>query len=154
MNLIKILFTAFLVNAIPASAAVVDGWDIQIGSVDIVPKLSLEQEVETYTGDMMLHHIEQNPAPGHVYVIIPVTTARTDRQADIFNAADIRLKAGNKIIDRVTDDSFLIDYNILPFTRLKVKLGTHKGSVIFEVPESDARQNLFLLYKNNPLEVK
>lgn len=154
MSFIKTIFMIFLLTAVPGRAAMVDGWNIQIGSVDITSKLSLEQEVETYTGDMMLHHIEQTPAPGHLYVIVPVTATRIDRQAGLFNASDIRLKAGKKIIDRVADDSFLIDYNILPFTRLKIKLGTHKGSVIFEVPESDARYPLTLLYKNIPLEEK
>lgn len=150
-HLTKIMmFCCFLISS-AASATVIDGWDIRPGAFDIRPELSLEQEVETYTGDIMLHHIEHKPTPEHVYVLVPITAVRVVQDAPAFNAAAIQLKAGDTVLNRLADDTFLVDYNIVPMTRLKIKLGTRKGTVIFEVPK-DATQNLTLLYQQKPVE--
>ncbi len=143
------LVFSFMVQ--PVYATVIDGWDIQAESPKVSEILSIEQEVETYTGDMMLHKIEQTPSDGNVYIIIPITANRSDKNAGLLYSTKFQLQIGNLIFDRLSDDSFLVDYNIQPFTRLNIKMGSHKGSLIFEVPKIESQKENMLLYNGKAI---
>ena len=129
-------------------AIVADGWDIRIEAPTVTSKLIKEQEMQTYTGEMTTVQLERIPRKGYVYVLVPLQAVRISKDKTPIQIGKVRLKQGDKIFERVTDDSFLIDYDILPFTSFSVNQEKCKGTLLFEIPlRKDDTKSSSILYK-------
>lgn len=133
-------------------AGEVNGWRLTWGKPETTALLELEEEVETYTGDMMMHRMRQEAPAGHVFYLLPITVSRAKSDAAPFHAAKITLHVGERAFTRLEDDAFLIDYGKVPFTHLKMKLGTHQGMITFVVPENLKNKDFTLTYDNQPVQ--
>lgn len=143
---------AFFLCGLPALADEVNGWDISWEKPEITHLLEVEEQVETYTGDMMMHRIQKQAPAGYVFYMLPITVSRKQSDAELFHAEKIKLHLGNQTFTRMEDDGFLIDYGKTPFTHLKIKLGTHTGLLIFVVPESLKTNSFTLTYQNQLIQ--
>lgn len=148
----KMIFGLITIFSFVAQATVVDGWDVRLSKpIEIKPALVMEEEVETYSGDFMIVSNEQKPPKGYVYAIVSPIISKKNASAPFFNPQDLTLKINNQIIARVSEDNFLYDYKMIPLTHLLMKLGTHKGDMIFQIPASSQNDKIILMYKNNPI---
>lgn len=152
--IIAALFLATSVRAQP-----IEGWDIQITHPRTVSSaFQNTEEVETYTGDFMLVVTEQKAKAGHVFVTEQLSVAQ--KTADglppnkPFNPENIVLDINGQFFSRIAEDEFLYDYKMKPLTHLKIKLGTHEGSVVFEIPDSLKNEKMILRYDNHFLTEK
>ena len=145
------LFTLLLFSN-SAIAHTVDGWNIDIKPIQILPFLHLEQPVETYTGDIVLHQIEQKPTDGYNYVLVPITVSRENTNSKFFSDS-VELRIKDRTFKRMEDDMFLIDYKIKPFTHLNIKLGTHNGVILFEIPTDLIQNHMYLTYQQQKIEL-
>lgn len=132
----KILFFTCLFGALETHATLVNGWDIQAGDLKTHTKFFLEEEVETYTGDFMTHRIEHAPKKGTLFITIPVTVTKQTDTADLFDPLLFSIEYKGSVFFREKEDAFLMDYGLRPLTQLKIKLGHHKGTLLFAVPET------------------
>ncbi len=152
MNRIFFYVASIMFLPISVSATVIDGWDITVQSAEIRPLFSLSQEVETYTGDIMLHEITHEPKKGFVYIAVPTTVSRKETDSK-FLSGSVQLSIKEKNFNRVEDDAFLIDYGMKPFAHMNIKLGTHKGIYLFEIPKESLSNEMFLMYQNQKIKL-
>ena len=66
--------------------------------------------------------------------------------------AVIELVIDNQSFTRLSEDSFLSDYNITPLPWLRMKKGTHKGTLIYEIPDTLQKERMSLTYKDQPID--
>lgn len=137
-----------------ALALDVDGWRVQqTGDFDIRKELTMRQEVKTYTGDISIYVSEKKPASNIVYVLVPVEVTKQDQTKSVlFDPSQLNLVIDNQSFTRLSDDSFLSDYNITPLPRLRMKQGAHKGTLIYEVPDTLQKERMSLTYNGQPID--
>ena len=152
--MLKFFLNIFLCFVVLGSckADVIDGWKLDVQSVDVYASFSLEQEVETYTGDIMLHKIEQKPSEGFSYVVISIVVSREDTKSKFYSES-LKLFVDSQLFDREKEDVFLIDYGLKPFTHLNIKLGVHRGVLIFAVPSDLIKKPMSLVYGNKKIKL-
>ena len=127
-------------------------WKIEKNDLKTFEKFAKTDEVELYTGDTILHDFENTPSQGHKFVLVKITASNQDTTTPPLNSLEFKLKVNDKIYSRIKDDKFLLDYNIKPFTRLKIKKGIHNGHLLFEVPTTELSNNATLFYNENPIQ--
>lgn len=151
----KYLFLlAFALCPIYAQATVVDGWDITVKNVKAHDKFLETRDMETYTGDMVEEKIEYTPNEGHVFATIDITVSKNENDGIFFDASQIQLKTGDKAFTRLEKErDFLPEYQIESFTRLRIKRGKHKGSLLFEIPLKNSNTLKEVYYKGTLLEI-
>lgn len=134
-------------------AITADGWDIHIENPTITSKLVKEEDVQTYTGEMTTIHLERTPRDGHVFVLIPIRAERITKNETPLPIGQIRIKQNKQIFNRVEDDSFLMDYDILPFTPFSINQKKCKGNLLFEIPlQKNEKDALTVLYKSEVVQ--
>ncbi len=134
-------------------AVTLDHWEIKIDEPVLVPQFIKDEEVETYTGEMATVHLEHQPAEGNVFLLLPISVQRKVKNQSSFQAQHIRLSYQGQVYERVQNDAFLIDYDILPFTHLLVNLEKQKGTLLFEIPKpTKTSQPAVLLFKTTVLK--
>ena len=127
-------------------------WKIEKNALKTFEKFAKTDEVELYTGDSILHDFENTPSQGNKFVLVKITANNQDSTIDPLNSSNFKLKIEDKTYERIADDKFLLNYNIKPFTRLKIKKGTHEGHLLFEVPITELSNNATLFYNNEPIQ--
>lgn len=157
MKNLLILITFLITTS--AWATSINGWDIQLAEPSkVTPAFHTQEEVETYTGDFMLVNVEQQPKDGYIYVVyhlvIAPNTGKGSAPAVSFDPEKITLDIKGQNFSRVADDDFLYDYKMTPMTHLKMKLGTHKGTIVFEIPEQLKNEKMTLKYNTKPITEK
>ncbi len=137
-----------------AFALDIDGWRVQqTGDFDIRNELTVRQEVETYTGDISIYVLEKKPSSNIVYVLVPIEIIKQDQtKSDLFDPSQLKLVIDNQSFTRLSEDSFLSDYNITPLPWLRMKKGTHKGTLIYEIPDTLQKERMSLTYKDQPID--
>ena len=134
-------------------AITMDGWSIHVETPVIAYELIKEQEMQTYTGEMTLVRFERFPRKGYVYVLVPIQAERVPSIKTPLRIEEIHVKQGDKVFNRINDDSFLIDYDILPFTQLSTNLEKSKGTLLFEIPlHKNKIGPLSILYKTKVIQ--
>lgn len=152
MKQLFLYVASMILLPMPVLATIIDGWDITAQSAEIRPLFSLSQEVETYTGDIVLHEITHEPKEGFVYIAVPTAVSRKETDSK-FLSESVLLNVNEESFSRVKDDSFLIDYGMKPFPHMNIKLGTHKGVYLFEIPEESVLNEMFLSYQNQKIKL-
>lgn len=152
MNRIFFYVVCMMFLPVSVSATIIDGWDITAQSAEIRPLFSLSQEVETYTGDIVLHEITHEPKEGFVYIAVPTAVSRKETDSK-FLSESVQLNIKEKKFNRVEDDAFLIDFGMKPFAHMNIKLGTHKGIYLFEIPKESLSNEMFLMYQNQKIKL-
>ena len=114
-------------------------------------KILFDDYVEMYTGEIERQVMEQAPAPGYIYVLYEMNISKKTGN-EMLEPSDYVLKIGENTYKRIMDDYFLLDFRFRPLTHLNVKLGTHSGYILFEIPESEKNLPKTLLYKNTLIE--
>lgn len=146
----KTLFMTLLLGLCPmlTYAITAGGWEIDVDNPTITPKLISEQDVQTYTGEMTTVKAERAAKKGFVFVLVPLRAVRIAKDKTPMPIEQIYLKQGEQVFNRVTDDSFLMDYDILPFTPFSLKQEKCKGTLLFEIPlDKEKTKPLSILYK-------
>lgn len=146
---ICMLIAAFLLQTVPAIALDIDGWEITLypDKVENKTDFVLEEEFETYTGDLALNKIEKTAPNGQTWVLIPVTVTRPEATGEKLDSMAFSLTIDGQTYQREKDDSFLVDFHIRPLTKLKINRGTHNGVVLFTVPNTLNFKKATLTYK-------
>lgn len=127
-------------------------WQIAIEQKKTFEKFAKTDEVELYTGDMILNDFENLPTENHHFLLIKINVQNQDATVEPFDSQKFTLKTDKNTYLRVRDDKFLQNYHIKPFTRLKIRKGTHNGHLLFEVPVEELKGETKLFY--NEREVK
>ena len=148
MNFKSFSLIALTLLSLPAFA----DWKIEKNALKTFEKFAKTDEVELYTGDSILHDFENTPSQGNKFVLVKITASNQDTTIQSLNSLEFKLKVNDKMYSRIADDKFLLNYNIKPFTRLKIKKGTHEGHLLFEVPITELSNNATLFYNNKPIQ--
>ena len=148
MNFKSFSLIALTLLSLPAFA----DWKIEKNALKTFEKFAKTDEVELYTGDSILHDFENTPSQGTKFVLVKITASNQDTTIQSLNSLEFKLKVNDKMYSRIADDKFLLNYNIKPFTRLKIKKGTHEGHLLFEVPITELSNNATLFYNNKPIQ--
>ena len=135
-----------------AFATTIEGWNIQINNIQLHEKFFISEDMETYTGDMIVSELEKKPTQNHVFVQVDLTVQKAEADNNTFNSNELLLQVNGNTYPRLVDDTFLSDYNIKPFTRLKIKKGTHSGTVLFEIPFDMQNKEKNIVYKQKKLD--
>lgn len=144
--------TLTLIALVFLSSDVFADWQITKNDLKTFEKFAKTDEVELYTGDSILHDFENLPTEGHKFVLVKITANNQDTTMQPLNSLEFKLKVNDQIYSRITDDKFLLNYNIKPFTRLKIKKGTHEGHLLFEIPTAELSNNVTLFYNDKPIQ--
>ena len=123
-------------------------WTFSILNTNVQTKISSTQEYEMYTGDTILQENEKQAPNGFKFVFIEIIAQNQDINTPKLSSDNFTLHIQNKTFSRIRDDIFLLDYQIKPFPHLNLKKGTHKGTLLFEIPEHLDTTNLILQYEN------
>ena len=126
-------------------------WQFEVLKTSVKEKISLTQEYELYTGDTILQDNEKQAPKGFKFAFIEIKATNQDASAPKLISDNFTLHIKNDSFSRVKEDSFLIDYQIKPFPHLNLKKGTHKGTLLFEIPEHIDTTNLMLQYENTQI---
>ena len=137
-----ILLFAFSANA---------DWQFEVLNTSVKEKISLTQEYELYTGDTILQENEKQAPNGFKFAFIEIKATNQDANAPKLVSDNFTLHAQNASFSRIKEDSFLLDYQIKPFPHLNLKKGTHKGTLLFEIPEHIDTTDLMLQYENTQI---
>lgn len=127
-------------------------WTTTINSVKNYEKFIYDEDTEMYTGDIERVYMEKKAPDGKIYVLYDLTVEQKENDDGTLESSDYSLKIGNDIYPRQMDDYFLLNYHFRPLTHLGVKLGTHKGQIIFEIPVNQKDLPKTLLYKKQPVK--
>ena len=127
-------------------------WQIKKNDLKTFEKFAKTDEVELYTGDTILHDFENIPTEGHKFVLVKIAVTNQDTSIPPLNSLAFKLKINDKTYSRIDNDKFLLNYNIKPFTRLKIKKGTHEGHLLFEIPTAELSNNVTLFYNDKPIQ--
>ena len=141
----------YLIWSIPAFSTEIDGWKMNVSSKKEQEKILFDDYVEMYTGEIERQIMEKTPEDGHVYVLYEMSVSKKDGN-EVLEPSDFTLSVNGKNYERIMDDYFLLDFRLRPLTHLNVKLGTHVGYILFEIPESERQYPKALLYKNTLIE--
>lgn len=138
-----------------ATATTINNWNITVqNKIEIHPLLTLQEEVETYTGDIALYDTIQEPTPGNIFVIATFRIEPTPSTTTPFNPEEILLKVADKTYNRLNPDEFLEKFKYIPLPHLKIKKGTFIGSVIYEIPAIDKDQPLSFTYQKEVISTQ
>ncbi len=127
-------------------------WQIAIEQKKTFEKFAKTDEVELYTGDTVLNDFENLPKENHKFVLIRINVQNQDTTVEPLNSQKFTLKTDKNSYLRVSDDKFLLNYHIKPFTKLKIKKGVHDGHLLFEVPVNEINDNMQLFYNNEKIK--
>ncbi len=152
MYLKKILRFSLCCVAFTAQAETIDGWNIKAQAPQIHEKFFETVEMETYTGDTVLKEILYEPTKESLYVTVHLNINRNSNEGEFFDSSLLTLKTPQKTYTRLPrEKDFLHNYNISSFPYLKVKKGTHNGTLLFEIPKAE-NQDLTVYYKETKLD--
>lgn len=143
--------TLFFASLVFCSSLVNAEWVVQQKSIKTFDKFAKTDEVELYTGDMVLHDFENLPKEGHKFVLVKIITQNQDTTIPPFDSMYFQLTTEQNTYSR-TEDKFLLNYGIKPFTRLKIRKGTHEGELLFEVPITELTKTPTLFYKGEKVK--
>ena len=143
----KLLFTLITFTSFSAIAE----WKVSYEDIQIKDKFIIEEIYETYTGDSALNKQETEAKNGHKFVLIKINVQNDDPTIAPFNSGAFSLKTDKMTYERI-DDTFLRDYNLKPFTRLKIKKGNHTGHLLFEVAEAELTKTPHLFYQDHKVQ--
>lgn len=136
------------------NATVIDGWDIQVsGDIQRTSHLVLEEEFETYTGDLALNKIEKKANNGISWVLVPVTVKRVEETDHKLESTAFTLTVQDKVYSREKEDAFLVDFKMRPLTKLKINKGTHNGFLMFSLPDKVMIQDAVLSYQGKEVDI-
>lgn len=145
-----VYFLTLLLIATPLKA----DWKITQESLEIKDKITYTEEATLYTGDTIIHNNEIEPKEGYKYVLASIRVSNKDTTVPSFNSKDFFIKTKNNTYNRILNDTFLLDYALKPFTKLKIKRGYHQGVLLFEIKNEDLNENLILEHKLYQVEKK
>lgn len=128
-------------------------WQMSHSGFETKEVFSSSETYELYTGDSVIEENEKKAKAGFKFVLTNIQVQNDDAQAPYFRSKEIFLKADGKTYQRIKDDKFLKEYNVTPFTQLTLKKGTHKGAVLFEIPQNANTENLELLYQDKIINI-
>lgn len=148
MNFKSFSLISLALLSLPAFA----DWKIEKNDLKTFEKFAKTDEVELYTGDSILHDFENTPSQGYKFVLVKITASNQDTTIQPLNSLEFKLKVNDKMYSRIADDKFLLNYNIKPFTRLKIKKGMHEGHLLFEVPTTELSNNITLFYNDTQIQ--
>lgn len=151
----KILFFLLItLYSTCCNAVVIDGWDIQVnGDIRQTSYLVLEEEFETYTGDLVLNKIEKKAKEGISWVLVPVTVKRVEDTEQKFESTAFTLTVQDKVYSREKEDAFLVDFKMRPLTKLKINKGIHNGILMFSPPDQGMIQDAVLSYQGKEVDI-
>lgn len=136
-------------------AGIIENWDITLkNKIQILPVLTIQEEVETYTGDLAIYDSTQTPHPNHVYVIANIQVKQTPQTTHSFNPEEILLVIGDKTYKRLNPDDFMEKFKYITLPHLKIKKGTFTGVIIYEIPIPTQEVPLSLYYQNQIISDK
>lgn len=72
----------------------------------------------------------------YIFVMFDIEINKILAGSTKFSLNNIKLSIGDKLIDRISEDSFIQDHNMNPVGYSELPIGGKKGTVIFEVPSS------------------
>ena len=130
--------------AIPAHSE----WTIKQTDLQVKDKITFTEEASLYTGDTIIHDNEIEPKPGHKYVLAFIEVENQDTSKPSFNSKEFYITANNNTYNRILNDTFLLEYNLKPFTKLNIKKGKHRGVLVFEIPENELKTTPILTHKD------
>lgn len=122
-------------------------WIIKQTDLQVKDKITFTEEASLYTGDTIIHDNEIEPKPGHKYVLAFIEVENQDTSKPPFNSKEFYITANNNTYNRILNDTFLLEYNLKPFTKLNIKKGKHYGVLVFEIPIKDLKLTPILKHK-------
>lgn len=127
---------------------------------DIVNKVILEktlktsEELMTYTGSKVQNDITYTAPEGMKYLLVPFKVQKKGNDKEMFDSKKLMLMIENNEYSRVIDDSFLDKFNIKSFPKLKIRLGTQEGMIVYEIPEELDISSGYLRYDEEIIKLK
>lgn len=152
MFLNKIFLTVFIFTTLDGFAQTVDMWTIKAGTPKTHENFLETIDMQTYTGDTVLKEISHVPTQGFTFITVDLNISR-EQAGDSFDSARVSLKTPANTYERLPRSrDFLHEYNIKSFPYLKIKKGTHTGTLLFEIPITE-NKNIELYYKDQKLDI-
>lgn len=127
-------------------------WQIKQEAINTFEKFAKTEELQLYTGDNILHDFENLPTKGHKFVLVRISASNQDTTITPLNSLDFTIKVNGKSYSRIKEDGFLPDYSIRPFTKLKIRKGSHTGHLLFEVPIEELTKTPTLYYMDQKIQ--
>lgn len=127
-------------------------WQIKQEDLKTFEKFAKTDEVQLYTGDNILHDFENLPSKGHQFVLVRISATNQDTKINPLNSLEFTLKINGKTYSRIKEDGFLLDYSIRPFTKLKIRKGSHTGHLLFEIPTDELTKTPTLYYMDQKIQ--
>lgn len=155
---INLVIFSFFISLSPANAKqqpLSDEFNVQLlEPLKIRDKITGQEEFLTYTGDVAVYDLEQEPTPNHAFVLAVIKISLKqglDKALTPFNPDEIVLKQQNNVYNRLLDDEFLEKFNFKALPHLKIKKGSFDGIAVFEIPADQKDIPIQLFYQDKEI---
>jgi len=130
-------------------------WKKEVTNKVIMQKtLQMSEELMTYTGSKVQNDIVYSAPVGMKYLLVPFRVQKKGSDKDMFDSKNLILVIKDKEYSRLVEDSFLDRFNIKSFTKLKIRLGTQDGTIVYEIPEELDISSAYLKYEEEVIKLK
>ena len=130
-------------------------WSIKILNMEIKNKLSTNEAISLYTGDVQ--EIFHENVPSNLdsnYLLITLEAKANINTNKSFNINDLEIVIDNKTYSQV-DNKFLVNHGYDSFAKNDIRFGSHKGTILFEVDKNVTLENEWdLKYKDNSINIE
>lgn len=129
-------------------------WSIKISNMEIKDKLSTNEAITLYTGDVQEIFHEDVPSNIENNFLIITLEAKANINANkSFNIKDLQIVIDNKTYSQV-DNKFLVNHGYGSFTENDIRFGSHKGTILFEIDKNITLEHEWnLKYKDNSINI-
>jgi hypothetical protein len=126
----------------------VDSWTIQIRRWESAKQLNTTRTVEHYNGNIGFIPQEEKPREGFVFLLVELVLEKKNSGPSVFFWERLFIEDGktNRYV-RLSNDTFIETYGFHRIKAVSLNFGKCEGYACFEIPESEAKNQLTLVYE-------
>lgn len=130
-------------------------WDIQIKNIRLENELVTDEYITLYDGNVQSLTHENLPSENSSYLLLNLSVEKIETLDSNFSIDEITLSSnddGN--IYTQSDNSFLNNHKMTPFTKNELRVGSSQGYVVFEVPSNFDVDKANLVWNNAEIKLE
>lgn len=116
-------------------------WSLEIIDIKVQDTLKTIKDSTDYDGTITQKEYIDKAKDEYMFVMCDIEINKILPSSTKFSLNNIKLSIGEKLIDRISEDSFLQNHNMNPVGYSELSIGGKKGTIIFEVPKSTLPDN-------------